>query len=150
MTYYFNNFTCSTTHRTYIHEDTHILHILHSWCGCWIIMWIDLHLNFYLPGTMPSLLDIAPLYNTICNFAWLDWGIKFTAGYPYWCKPVGRPGNHMFLSETRFWSWTINIHLWHTTMITTDKDVLIFFWRHMLAKLSYSQLTLPGGHQKEF
>lgn len=75
------------------HEDKHILHILHSWCGCWIMVWIELHITFYLPGTMPSLLDIAPLYNTICNFAWLDWGIKFTAGYPYWCKPVGRPGN---------------------------------------------------------
>ena len=45
------------------HKDTCNLHILHTWCGRSMTIWIDPHLTFSLLETTPSLLDMAPLYD---------------------------------------------------------------------------------------
>ena len=72
------------------------LHILHTWCGRWMTVWIGPHLTFLLSGTTPSLLDMTLLYH-ITLFDILQNLIEaesFTAGCSSWRKPVGRPGNN--------------------------------------------------------
>ena len=95
------------------HKDSRNLHILHTWCGCWMVVWIGPHLTFSLLGTRPSLLDMVLLYIILFDILHdLIEAESFTAECPFWCKPVGRPGNWMFLPETSSHSWTVHICHW--------------------------------------
>ena len=109
-------------------------------------VWKGPHLTFSLLGTTPSLLDMVLLYN-ITLFEILHDLIEaesFTAGCPFWCKPVGRWGNYWsIISNQMFCSdyFTLFKSLYLFSFIFTTS----FFFPLIPIFLKYGN-QLPGIH----
>ena len=67
------------------HKYSRNLHILHTWCGCWMAVWIGPPTsNFFSVGNKTISIGYGPvIHNIIWHFAWFDWGRKFYCWMPF-------------------------------------------------------------------
>ena len=91
-------------------------------------------------------------HNIIWHSAWFDWGRKFYCRIPFLTQTCWKTGK----LDVFTWDANPQLNSRNTSFVTYQNDnnlqgcaYFFFFWRHILTKLLYTQLALPGGHQKE-